>query len=71
MNTEHTFTSSRRLLQRTIPALRNNASTATSDVAKAPVCEDAARLPADEEPDLIAAILQPLRMREEACLSNF
>ena len=59
------------MLQRTIPALRNNASTATSDVANAPVCEDAARLPAEDEPDLIAAILQPLRIREEACLSNF
>lgn len=42
-----------------------------SGLAKAPVCEEAARLPAAEPPDLIAAIRQPLRIKEEACFNNF
>jgi len=53
-----------------IPAFLNKASTATSELANAPVCEEAARLPASELPALIAAILHPLRIKEAACLSN-
>ena len=63
--------SSSRPLHRTIPAFRNKASTATSELAKAPVCDEAARLPAAEPPDLIAAIRQPFRISEEACFNNF
>ncbi len=54
-----------------MPALRNKASTATSELARAPVCDDAARLPAAEPPDLMAAIRHPLRISEEACFNNF
>lgn len=49
-----------------MPALRNKASTAESELAIAPVCEDAARLPLSELPALIAAILHPFRINEEA-----
>ena len=56
--------------QRTIPAFLKSAFTATSGLANAPVCEDAAREPASELPDLIAAILHPLRIKEEACFNN-
>ena len=58
-----TVVSSSREKQRTIPALRKRASTAESLEAMAPVCEDAARLPLSLEPALMAAILQPLRIR--------
>ena len=58
-----------RLKQRTIPALRKSASTAKSELAIAPVCEEAARLPDSDDPDFIAAILHPFRIREEACKS--
>ena len=49
-----------------MPALRNKASTAESELAIAPVCEEAARLPLSELPALIAAILQPFLIKEEA-----
>src|SRR5574344_2070187 len=68
---EQTVVSSSRLAQRTIPAFLNKASTATSEVAKAPVCDEAARLPALEPPDLMAAIRQPFRMSEAACFKSF
>ena len=61
---------SSRPLHRTIPAFRNKASTATSELANAPVWEEAARLPAAEPPDLMAAIRHPLRIKEEACFNN-
>ena len=67
MNTPATVVSSSRPKQRTMPALRKRASTARSELAMAPVWDDAARLPASEAPALMAAILQPFRMREEAC----
>jgi len=43
-------------LQRIIPAFLNKASIKTSELAIAPVCEDAALFPASELPALIAAI---------------
>ena len=52
------------------PALRNSASTAESELAIAPVCEEAARLPLSELPAFIAAILQPFLINEEAWKSN-
>ena len=54
-----------------MPAFRNKARVAMSDVAIAPVCELAARLPADVLPDFIAAIRPPFAIIEAACLSNF
>ena len=65
-----TVVSSSREKQRTIPALRNSASTAESELAIAPVCEEAARLPLSELPAFIAAILQPFLINEEAWKSN-
>ena len=70
VNTQPTVVNSSREKQRTIPALRNNASTAESELAIAPVWEDAARLPLSELPALIAAILQPFLINEEAWKSN-
>ena len=61
-----TVVSSSREKQRTMPALRNKASTAESLEAMAPVWLLAARLPADDEPALMAAMRQPLRMSEVA-----
>ena len=61
-----TVVNSSRLKQRTIPALRNKASTAESELAIAPVCEEAARFPDSVLPALIAAILHPLRIKEDA-----
>ena len=58
-----TVVSSSRLKQRTMPALRKRASTAESLLAMAPVWLLAARLPACDEPALMAAMRQPLRMR--------
>ena len=52
--------------QRTMPALRNSASTAESLLAMAPVCDDAARLPLSLLPALMAAMRHPLRMSDEA-----
>lgn len=49
-----------------MPAFRNSASTAESLLAMAPVCELAARLPLSLLPALIAAILHPFLMSEEA-----
>jgi hypothetical protein len=46
-------------LQRMIPAFSKSALTAASGLARAPVCEDAARLPASEDPAFIAAIRAP------------
>ena len=69
LKTQATVVSSSRLKQRTIPALRKSASTAKSELAIAPVCEEAARLPDSDDPDFIAAILHPFRIREEACKS--
>ena len=60
------WVNSSRLKQRTIPALRNKASTAESELAIAPVCEEAARFPDSVLPALIAAILHPLRIKEDA-----
>ena len=51
-----TVVNSSRLKHRTIPALRNKASTAESEFAIAPVCDEAARLPTSVLPALIAAI---------------
>ena len=51
-----TVVNSSRLKQRTIPALRNKASTAESELAIAPVCDEAARLPDSVLPALMAAI---------------
>ena len=65
-----TVVSSSREKQRTMPAFLNNASTAESLLAIAPVCDDAARLPLSLLPALIAAMRQPLRMSEPACRSN-
>ena len=65
-----TVASSSLPLQRTIPALRKSASMATSLLARAPVCELAALLPASEPPLLMAAILHPLRISDDACLSR-
>ena len=56
---------------RTMPALRNRASTATSLLAIAPVCELAARLPASDPPAFTAAIWHPFCTSERACLSSF
>ena len=39
-------------------------------MAKAPVCDEAALPPASECPDLIAAILQPFFINDEACFNN-
>ena len=61
-----TVVSSSREKHRTIPALRNRASTAESLLAMAPVWEDAARLPLSDEPALMAAMRQPLRISELA-----
>ncbi len=61
MNTDATVVSSSRPEQRTIPPYGNSASTAESDDAIAPVCDDAALLPASVVPAFIAAILHPLR----------
>ena len=58
-----TVVSSSREKQRTIPALRNRASTAESLEAMAPVWLEAARLPLSDEPALMAAMRQPLRIR--------
>ena len=44
--------------------------TAESELAIAPVCEEAARLPLSELPAFIAAILQPFLINEEAWKSN-
>ena len=70
MKIQPTVVSSSRLWQRTMPALRNSASTAASLDAMAPVCDDAALLPLSEEPALMAAMRQPLRMSELAWKSN-
>ena len=40
-------------------------------VATAPVCDEAALLPADEYPDFMAAILHPLLIKDDACFKNF
>ena len=69
-NTHPTVASSSREKQRTMPALRNSASTAESLDAMAPVCDEAARLPLSLEPALMAAILHPLRMSDEAWKSS-
>ena len=66
-----TVANSSRPLHRTMPAFRNKASTAISGLAKAPVWEEAARLPAAEPPDFTAAMRHPLRMSEEACFNSF
>ena len=58
-----TVVSSSRPKQRTMPALRNRASTAESLEAMAPVWLLAARLPLSDEPALIAAMRHPLRIR--------
>lgn len=50
VKTHPTVVSSSREKQRTMPALRNKASTAESELAIAPVCEEAARLPLSELP---------------------
>ena len=63
---EATVVNSSRPEQRTIPALRKSASTARSELAIAPVCDAAARLPAFEPPALIAAILHPFRTNDDA-----
>jgi hypothetical protein len=55
-------------LQYTIPDFLNNARTTSSEVAKAPVCEEAALPPAADVPALIAAILQPFYINDEACM---
>ncbi len=65
-----TVVSSSRPLHRTIPALRNSTSTATSLLANAPVCELAARLPASDPPLFTAAILHPFLINDDACLSS-
>ena len=70
IKTEATLIRSSLPKQRTIPAFLNKASTATSELARAPVWDEAAREPASEEPALTAAILQPFRIKEEACFSN-
>src|ERR1035437_10300242 len=67
---EATVVNSSRPEQRTIPALRKRASTARSELAMAPVCDAAARLPDLEEPCLIAGILHPLRISDEGCKSR-
>ena len=64
--TPPTVTSSSRLWHRTMPALRKRASAASSLPAMAPVCEEAARLPAADTPAFTAAIRQPLRTSEAA-----
>ena len=71
MKMAHTVVSSWRLEQRTMPALRNKASTMASLVARAPVCDEAARLPAAEPPDLMAAMRQPFMMSERECFNSF
>ena len=70
VNTQPTVVNSSREKQRTIPALRNKASTAESELAIAPVWEDAARLPLSELPALIAAILHPFLIKDEAWNNN-
>jgi hypothetical protein len=61
-----TVVSSSRLKQRTMPAFLNNASTAESLLAMAPVWLEAALLPLSLLPALMAAIRHPLRMSEVA-----
>ena len=56
--------------QRTIPAFCISAFTAWSELVKAPVCDEAARLPASELPAFIAAIRQPFFIRDCVCLRN-
>jgi hypothetical protein len=51
-----TLKSSSMVSVRITPAWRKSASTATSPAASAPVCEDAARVPAVVRPDFTAAI---------------
>ncbi len=58
--------SSPRLLHRTMPAFRNNASTAISEFSIAPVWEAAARPPASDIPDFTAARRQPLPISSRA-----
>lgn len=70
MNTEPTVVSSSRPEHLTMPAFLKRASTAESDVAIAPVWEEAARFPASDVPAFMAAILHPLRIRDEACWSS-
>ena len=61
-----TVVNSSRLKQRTIPALRKRASTAESELAMAPVCDEAARFPDSVAPALMAAIRHPFRIKEAA-----
>ena len=65
VNTQPTVVNSSREKQRTIPALRNKASTAESELAIAPVCDEAARLPLSELPAFIAAIFHTFLISEE------
>ena len=65
-----TVVSSSREKQRTMPVLRKRASTAESLLAMAPVWEEAARLPLSDEPALMAAMRQPLRIRLPAWKSS-
>ena len=58
-----TVVNSSREKHRTIPALRNRASTAESLDAIAPVWLDAARLPLSLDPALMAAIRHPFRIK--------
>ena len=55
-------------LQRIMPAFSNRAVTAASGLARAPVWDEAARLPSSEEPALMAAIRAPFLYKEAACL---
>ena len=54
-----------------MPAFSNHASTASSGDARAPVCDDAARLPSALRPDLMATMRAPLLYSERACFSSF
>ena len=65
-----TVVSSSREKQRTMPALRNSASTAESLEAMAPVWLEAALLPLSDAPALIAAMRHPLRISELAWKSS-
>ena len=70
MNIQATVVNSSLLKHLTIPAFLKRASTAESELAIAPVCEEAARLPESVLPAFMAAMRHPFLMRDEAWYNN-